>query len=162
MGQYHSLFNLDKLEVVNPHDLGFGAKQREHSGHGGGSLADILYVLCAYKEARGGGDWANDNSDFPEFTNGVFKGRWHGDRVAVIGDYAELGDLPEAWNDAFVIKEYNGETFKTFNMSRTKEDGFEPFFRDIADEVRPHIAKLWERAQEDLEALSGKYPVSVA
>jgi len=55
MGQYHSLFNLDKLEVVNPHDLGFGAKQREHSGHGGGSLADILYVLCAYKEARGGG-----------------------------------------------------------------------------------------------------------
>jgi hypothetical protein len=44
MGQYHSLFNLDKLEVVNPHDLGFGAKQREHTGFKG-SLADILYVL---------------------------------------------------------------------------------------------------------------------
>ena len=161
MGQYHSLFNLDKLEVVNPHNLGFGAKQREHSGYGGGSLADILYVLCAYKEARGGGDWANDNSEntgmFSGIANGVFKGRWHGDRVAVIGDYAEFGDLPDVWDDAFVIKEYNGETFKTFNSARTKEDGFEPFFFDISEQVRPFIAKLWERETDDLQSLSKKY-----
>ena len=126
MGQYHSLFNLDKLEVVNPHDLGFGAKQREHSGHGGGSLADILYVLCAYKEARGGGDWANDNSDFPEFTNGVFKGRWHGDRVAVIGDYYEENDLPADWAEAL------------------SDIGEPTKFKDISDEIRPFVNKLIE------------------
>ena len=136
MGQYHSLFNLDKLEVVNPHDLGFGAKQREHSGYGGGSLADILYVLCAYKEARGGGDWANDNSDFPEFTNGVFKGRWHGDRVAVIGDYFEAGDLPTGWDEALTDSE------------PTK-------FKDISDEIRPFVDKLFnEDGKYDYRDLS--------
>ena len=148
MGQYHGLFNIDKKEMIFPHELGFGAKQWEHTGFAG-SLSDVLYALCAYQTRRGGGDFADDN--------GEFKGRWHGDRVAVIGDYAELGDLPEVWNDAFVIKEYNGETFKTFNSARTSEDGFEPFFRDIAGEVRPHIAKLWERQEDDLQSLSKKY-----
>ena len=156
MGQYHGLFNIDKREMLFPHDLGFGAKQWEHTGFAG-SLSDILYALCAYPERRGGGDFADDNSHFPEFSNGVFKGRWHGDRVAVIGDYAELGDLPEVWDDAFVIKEYNGETFKTFNSARTKEDGFEPFFFDISEQVRPFIAKLWEREADDLQSLSVKY-----
>jgi hypothetical protein len=137
MGQYHSLFNLDKLEVVNPHDLGFGAKQREHSGHGGGSLADILYVLCAYKEARGGGDWANDNSDFPEFTNGVFKGRWHGDRVAVIGDYYEESDLPAGWAEAL------------------SDIGEPTKFKDISDEIRPFVDKLFnEDGKYDYRSLS--------
>jgi hypothetical protein len=137
MGQYHSLFNLDKLEVVNPHDLGFGAKQREHSGYGGGSLADILYVLCAYKEARGGGDWANDNADFPEFTNGVFKGRWHGDRVAVIGDYYEESDLPSGWAEAL------------------SDIGEPTKFKDISDEIRPFVDKLFnEDGKYDYRDLS--------
>lgn len=138
MGQYHSLFNLDKLEEVNPHDLGFGAKQREHSGYGGGSLADILYVLCAYKVARGGGDWANDNADFPEFTNGVFKGRWHGDRVAVIGDYYEEGDLSPEWTDAL----------------KPDAEG-KPKFKNISDEIRPFVDKLFnEDGKYDYRNLS--------
>jgi len=161
MGQYHGLFNIDKREMLFPHEVGFGAKQWEHTGFPG-SLSDILYALCAYPERRGGGDFADDNADFPEFTNGVFKGRWHGDRVAVVGDYAEFGDLPEAWNEAFVDFTHNGRTYKVFNSARTNEDGTEPFFHDIADEVRPFIAKLWERAQEDLASLRSGRPVSVA
>jgi hypothetical protein len=141
MGQYHSLFNLDKLEVVNPHDLGFGAKQREHSGHGGGSLADILYVLCAYKVARGGGDWANDNEEntgmFSGIQNGVFKGRWHGDRVAVIGDYYEEGDLPAGWAEAL------------------SDIGEPTKFKDISDEIRPFVNKLFnEDGKYDYRNLS--------
>lgn len=141
MGQYHSLFNLDKLEVVNPHDLGFGAKQREHSGYGGGSLADILYVLCAYKEARGGGDWANDNSEntgmFSGIANGIFKGRWHGDRVAVIGDYYEESDLPAGWAEALSNV---GEPTK---------------FKDISDEIRPFVNKLFnEDGKYDYRSVS--------
>lgn len=141
MGQYHSLFNLDKLEVVNPHELGFGAKQREHSGYGGGSLADILYVLCAYKEARGGGDWANDNSEntgmFSGIANGVFKGRWHGDRVAVIGDYYEESDLPAGWAEAL------------------SDIGEPTKFKDISDEIRPFVNKLFnEDGKYDYRNLS--------
>jgi hypothetical protein len=141
MGQYHSLFNLDKLEVVNPHNLGFGAKQREHSGYGGGSLADILYVLCAYKESRGGGDWANDNSEktgmFSEIENGVFKGRWHGDRVAVIGDYYEESDLPAGWSEAL------------------SDIGEPTKFKDISDEIRPFVNKLFnEDGKYDYRNLS--------
>jgi len=165
MGQYHGLFNIDKREMLFPHEVGLGAKQWEHTGFAG-SLSDILYALCAYPERRGGGDFADDNADFPEFSNGVFKGRWHGDRVAVVGDYAEFGDLPEAWNDAFVeITDYNGNRAKVFNTARTSgQPGWEvePFFFDIGDQVRPFIAKLWERAEADLEALRNKRPVSVA
>lgn len=118
MGQYHTLFNLDKLEVVNPHDLGFGAKQVEHTGFKG-SLADILYVLTAYKTARGGGDFADDD--------GTFKGRWHGDRVAVIGDYYEESDLPAAWAEAL------------------SDIGEPTKFKSIADEIRPFVDRLFNK-----------------
>ena len=157
MGQYHGLFNLDKREMVFPHELGYGAKQWEHTGFAG-SLSDVLYALCAYKDARGGGDFGNDNSDFKEFANGVFKGRWHGDRVAVIGDYAEIRDLPEAWRVAFVDHEYNGETHKVFNMVNQYEEGdTEPYFTDIGGEIRPHVAKLWEKEPEKLMSLREKH-----
>jgi hypothetical protein len=149
MGQYHGLFNLDKREMVFPHELGYGAKQWEHTGFAG-SLSDVLYALCAYKGARGGGDFADDN--------GTFKGRWHGDRVAVIGDYAEISDLPEAWHAAFVDHEYNGETHKVFNMvNQYGEDEGTPFFNDIGGEIRPFVAKLWEKEQASLLSLREKY-----
>jgi hypothetical protein len=149
MGQYHGLFNLDKKEMVFPHELGFGAKQWEHTGFGG-SLSDVLYALCAFQISRGGGDFADDD--------GTFKGRWHGDRVAVIGDYAVLGDLPEAWNVAFVDRDVYGETHKVFNMAREKEeDGNEPYFTDIGDQIRSHVARLWEKEPEKLMSLREKY-----
>lgn len=149
MGQYHGLFNLDKREMVFPHELGYGAKQWEHTGFKG-SLSDVLYALCAYKDARGGGDFGNDN--------GVFKGRWHGDRVAVIGDYAEIRDLPEAWHAAFVDHEYNGETHKVFNMVNQYEEGdTEPYFKDIGDEIRFCVAFLWDKELESLQSLRQKY-----
>lgn len=149
MGQYHGIFNLDKREMVFPHELGYGAKQWEHTGFKG-SLSDVLYALCAYKGARGGGDFGDDD--------GVFKGRWHGDRVAVVGDYAAFGDLPEAWNVAFVDHEYNGETNKVFNMARTAdEDGIEPYFTDIGDEIRFCVAFLWDKKPEEFMSLRQKY-----
>jgi hypothetical protein len=128
MGQYHTLFNLDKLEVVNPHDLGFGAKQVEHTGFKG-SLSDILYALTAYKSARGGGDFADDG--------GIFKGRWHGDRVAVIGDYYEESDLPAAWAEAL------------------SDIGEPTKFKSIADEIRPAVVALFDpRGENDYRDLS--------
>lgn len=149
MGQYHGLFNLDKREMVFPHELGYGAKQWEHTGFAG-SLSDVLYALCAYKDARGGGDFPNDG--------GAFKGRWHGDRVAVIGDYAEIGDLPEIWRAAFVDHEFNGETHKVFNMvNQYGEDDGEPFFTDIGDTIRPYVADIWKKDVDELMSLREKY-----
>lgn len=117
MGQYHGLYNLDKKEMIFPHEFGFGAKQREHAGYRGAMMPDILYALTAFSVARGGGDFPDDG--------GVFKGRWHGDRVAVVGDYAVHGDLPEAWDVAFAVCE--GEDHLAFSQS---------YFRDISAEVK--------------------------
>jgi hypothetical protein len=86
MGQYHSLYNLDKQELLHPHDIGLGAKQREHTGHTA-SLSDMLYILTTCSPMRGGGDiTAEVMKDFI--------GRWVGDRVVVVGDYSEEGDIP--------------------------------------------------------------------
>jgi hypothetical protein len=115
MGQYHGLYNLDKKEMIFPHEFGFGAKQREHAGYRGAMLPDILYALTAFSVARGGGDFPDDG--------GVFKGRWHGDRVAVVGDYAVHGDLPEAWDVAFAVC----EDHLAFSQS---------YFRDISAEIK--------------------------
>lgn len=83
MGQYHSLINIDKKEIVNPHGLGLGAKQYEHLGVQG-SLSDALYMLVMTSPERGGGD-------LPLTT---ISGRWVGDRVLVFGDYTEASDVP--------------------------------------------------------------------
>lgn len=84
MGQYHVLVNIDKKEVVTPHQLGLGLKQWEHLGEFNGTLADALYVLTMTSPARGGGD-------LPET---AISGRWAGDRCFVYGDYTEESDLP--------------------------------------------------------------------
>jgi len=88
MGQYHLLVNSDKKEYVNPRDLGFGAKQLEHCGFLG-DLPQVQYLLTTSSRARG-------NGDFPltEY-NAAFLGRWAGDRVFILGDYTELGDVPK-------------------------------------------------------------------
>jgi hypothetical protein len=86
MGQYHSIYNLDKREVIHPHDIGLGAKQREHTGHEA-SLSDMMYILTTCSPMRGGGDFVAE-------VMANFIGRWTGDRVVVIGDYSEEGDIP--------------------------------------------------------------------
>ena len=86
MGQYHSIYNLDKREVIHPHDIGLGAKQREHTGHTA-SLSDMMYILTTCSPMRGGGDFVAEVMK-------DFIGRWTGDRVVVIGDYSEQGDIP--------------------------------------------------------------------
>lgn len=83
MGQYHKLVNLDKKEYVSPSGLGLGSKQYEHTGYEG-SLSDSMYLLVMSSPNRGGGD-------FP-LTD--VSGRWCGDRVVVVGDYTEDGDIP--------------------------------------------------------------------
>jgi len=87
MGQYHLTVNLDKREFLDPHKLGQGLKLREQSYGGPGGVGAALIVLLAASNGRGGGDF--DASTDPD---GMI-GRWAGDRLAIVGDYAEAGDL---------------------------------------------------------------------
>ena len=80
MGQYHVLVNLDKKEYVMPHHVGDGLKLWEWSGDG---MLRAMQVLLATSNGRGGGDLPDNK----------VVGRWGGDRVAVIGDYSEVGDI---------------------------------------------------------------------
>lgn len=66
MGQYHVIANLDKRLGYSPRSAGDFLKLTEF-GHGGGAMCALVALL---------------------------DGDWHGERVAIVGDYAETGDLP--------------------------------------------------------------------
>ena len=85
MGQYWIPVNLDKHEYIHPHKLGSGLKLGEQIGTHPGTAAALVALLAAMPYRRGGGDIHEDE--------GVV-GRWAGDRVVFIGDYAEDGDIP--------------------------------------------------------------------
>jgi hypothetical protein len=111
MGQYWLVVNLDKREFIEPHKLGCGMKLGEQLGAWPGTPNALFILTAAMRERRGGGDFDWDSNYYgPERTaqhplgapvnevyNAVAKrtiGRWAGDRVAVVGDYSEDGDLP--------------------------------------------------------------------
>lgn len=88
MGQYHLVVNLDRQEFVDPHKLGVGLKAWEQIANHP-STPQALFVLLLCSNGRGGGDLADGTEPCRE----KVIGRWAGDRIAVIGDYAEDGDL---------------------------------------------------------------------
>jgi hypothetical protein len=83
MGQYHYTVNLTKRQCLDPHKLGDGMKLVEQCGWTPGGINDALHLLLAVSNGRGGGDFAEHE----------LVGSWGGDRIAVVGDYAEDGDL---------------------------------------------------------------------
>lgn len=118
MGQYHLAVNLDKREFLNPHGLGDGLKLWEQAGNGEGGVGSALIALLACSNGRGGGDFQEEND-----TAGVI-GRWAGDRIAIIGDYAEPEDLAPEHRAELIYAACRGKP----------AEGMEPF-RDISEEV---------------------------
>lgn len=86
MGQYWKPVNIDKREFTHPHQLGDGLKLREFLG--GATTAALGVLVTAMPERRGGGDLPNHD--------GTVVGRWAGDRIAIVGDYAEPSDIPHS------------------------------------------------------------------
>ena len=70
MGQYYIAINVDKKEYIHPHRYDNGLKLMEWS-YIGNHFANALLNLIAH--------------------------RWKGDRVYVVGDYADLSDESEVW-----------------------------------------------------------------
>jgi hypothetical protein len=93
MGQYWKPVNLDKKEYIHPHLLGCGLKLWEQvSSWGVGSALVIL--LAAQRGVRGGGDLDMPHDGAYAEIAAKIIGRWAGDRIAFVGDYAEDTDLP--------------------------------------------------------------------
>lgn len=84
MGQYWMPVNITKREYIEPHRLGVGMKLWEQVGIDHGTTTALFLLTTAMPEPRGGGDF----EPHPAI------GRWAGDRIAVVGDYAEDEDIP--------------------------------------------------------------------
>lgn len=96
MGQYHYLVNLDKKQVVHPHQIGNGLKLYEQIGSQYSTATALVMLLAASSKngGRGGGDFRAQHP---------LIGSWAGDRIAFIGDYATAGDIP-ACNAALICR----------------------------------------------------------
>lgn len=117
MGQYWLLVNLDKREFVDPHKVASGLKLWEQLANHPGTGAAMIILCAAMPQPRGGGDFdlSNEESN-PEYQEIAERtvGRWAGDRIALVGDYAEDTDLP---------KKFHASTI--YNLCRASEDGTE-------------------------------------
>lgn len=91
MGQYWKVVNLDRREFIHPHKVGAGLKLWEQVANHPGTGAALIILCAAQPEQRGGGDL----SPCKDINEQVI-GRWAGDRIALIGDYAEDCDLPDS------------------------------------------------------------------
>lgn len=118
MGQYHTICNLTKRQFIRPHGIGSGMKLSEQMGWVG-SPADCLFLLLACSNGRGGGD----AKPHPLI------GSWAGDNIAVVGDYAEGGDLKN--HDAVAIA---GAVFSDTDLMTKMAD--EGSWVDISAEIR--------------------------
>ncbi len=117
MGQYHLTVNLTKKEFLDPHKLGDGLKLWEQANSQGGVMVALL-ALLACSNGRGGGDF----QDHPLI------GRWAGDKIVVVGDYAEKGDAGRA------------DMGKIYNRCRNGQEGKGPY-KDISDDIMPVLEK---------------------
>jgi hypothetical protein len=78
MGQYFAVYNLDKEQVINPGRWGDGLRLREF----GSSSCGVLLALAALL--------AHGNEYGGIHSHHEMIGAWAGDRIAIIGDYADL------------------------------------------------------------------------
>lgn len=119
MGQYHFLVNLDKREFINPHNLAVGLKACEQLASFP-STPQALFVLLVCSNGRGGGDLAETRG----FGERII-GRWAGDRIAVVGDYAENTDIKAPLHDPVAM---------IYDLC------YEGRYREISALVRPVLA----------------------
>lgn len=170
MGQYWMPVNLDKKEFVDPHKLGSGLKLVEQLGTHVGTA--LIILTAAYREHRGGGDldleenWHGPErtipphntepgpmpEGYPDLAKQVI-GRWAGDRIAIVGDYAEDSDLPaefeasKIWDKLHAESEYyesddpKGALYRTVEGKYMHERILKPSeWLDVTD----HVCKIIE------------------
>jgi hypothetical protein len=98
MGQYWLPVNLTKREFIDPRKLGAGLKLCEQVGSYPGTGAALVILCAAMPVSRGGGD----------IKPHAAIGRWAGDRIALVGDYAEDSDLPTEFEASGIYQKCRG------------------------------------------------------
>lgn len=141
MGQYWYVVNLDKKEFVTPHKLGCGLKLWEQLANHPSTGSALLVLCAAMSEARGGGDfdldsnWHGPERTFPEHNITPASmpeeysviahrtiGRWTGDRIALIGDYAEDEDLPKEFHASKIYENCQPEEKQVYTEESVGEE----------------------------------------
>jgi hypothetical protein len=114
LGQYWLVANLSKKEFLNPHELGTGLKLWEQLANHPGTGAALIILCAAMPEPRGGGDFSlgdpeiNDANIYAPIAQRTI-GRWAGDRIALVGDYAQNSDLPVRFHAKSIYNKCNAE-----------------------------------------------------
>ena len=111
MGQYYLIANVDKKEFLNPHSLDNGAKLMEWS-YQGNRMVNALFNLL--------------QTD------------WQGDRVYVVGDYADSEELNEA--DVNWLSTYNAVAEELGFKGKLTESGYEHTLYSYVDESFKNIS----------------------
>lgn len=119
MGQYYKIINLDKKEFLNPWKLDSGAKAWEQLANPWPGRALLTLVLSS-PEPRGGGDLGDDE----------IIGRWAGDRIIMVGDYAEAEDRPD-------IPDFG----KLYDKTTEGENGEPAEYKDVTELLYPVFIK---------------------
>jgi hypothetical protein len=183
VGQYHYVVNLDKREFLHPHRFGDGLKLMEFGCSTEGTLTGLA-ILLACSNGRGGGDlyvWVPDDKDFrgetPTFVEGTerkkfggqavtreaeaerlyseFVGRWAGDRIAIIGDYAEDGDLaPEHRAGSIYGRTDDCDGRPTFDSDGSMEYAARCGSKEIHD---PHPAEFTDISEDVIRTMALDY-----
>ena len=83
MGQDFAIYNLDKHHVIHPGRFNDGARLREF----GSSSCGVMLALAALL--------ADGNEQGGIRSRHEIIGTWAGDRIAIIGDYADLSHYSE-------------------------------------------------------------------
>lgn len=155
MGQYWKVVNLDKREFVEPHKLGCGLKLWEQLANHPGTGTALIILCAAMKEQRGGGDLDLEARAFTEEGRKQYQaiasrtiGRWAGDRIALVGDYAEDSDLPPEFkaSEIYGLCEDEGHIENNDTpegaMYKTEDGQYAhyvvdspPVYKDISDDV---------------------------
>jgi len=81
MGQHFYAVNLDRQEYLRPHAFGDGAKFMEFTSGGYGMMMGLALLMSEGLDNGSGGLEA----EHPMF------GCWAGDRITIVGDYANSG-----------------------------------------------------------------------
>jgi hypothetical protein len=135
MGQYHITINLDKREYIFPHKIGLGLKLMEQCGFRG-STGDILFLLLACSNGRGGGDCQTEHENLI--------GRWAGDRIVVAGDYCKPDDVPGINIEEIHHNLCSDPKYLTPEGLAEMEKRGETLFKDISDELIPLINEQFD------------------
>jgi len=167
LGQYWVCTNLDKKEFISPHKLGCGLKLFEQLANHPGTGAALIILCACMPERRGGGDFDLEE-DEDEFVHDLKKaagisyaeiakrtiGRWAGDRIALVGDYAERGDLPPE-NDADLIYELCcSEEERQESVNWLKEKAIERQDPELEEKaIRLANAQLYRDISDDVCAV---------